>query len=505
MSNGWQNPGFIVAAHGGGISFHRAADFEDDGKLDNGGCPEADKNATSGVWMKRGDGYLHAEGAKPELPAGMYRVHCLDAGIFFQEIEDAGDDLLDWPGSVVSEVMADIQQFWTREPAFHEMGLTHKRGMLLYGPPGSGKTSVLRAVARAFVAGGGIVIFDQDPGDVANGLQLLRKKEPNRPILVLFEDFEELLGRAHHLLLSMLDGELQIGRVVYLATTNYPDKLPPRIVNRPSRFDVLKHVGMPDADGRKAFLLNRCPQLFEAPDGWDVDGWVADTDEFSMAHLKEMIISVRALGIEYGEVLKRLKDMVANKSITPDPERPGHFMQESDNADRNQGRTDRGRHRAPRRRGRLEHRRGGRAVELQPAHDGRASEVDAHPDRGERGGVAGRQDRALARLRPGNPGLGRRARRHGRARSHAADLPTRLRTGWPARPRDQGEDMGDLVRQALYAAEAIFPDRFKMSKNHKEALEIKSPDGEIIRVEVTVVTPPESVQSRSRNTVDARA
>lgn len=65
--------------------------------------------------------------------------------------------------------------------------------------------------------------------------------------------------------------------------------------------------------------------------------------------------------------------------------------------------------------------------------------------------------------------------------------------------------MHDLVRQALYAAESIFPDRFAGTKNHKEALEIKGPDGQIVRVEVTAVTPPEPPRVTVRNTADAQA
>lgn len=276
-----------------------------------------------GVWVKRGNGYLAAEDARPDLPAGMYNVHPTETGMYFNPLADAGDDLLEWPGSVVSKVVADIRKFSERLPVFRKLGLTHKRGMLLFGPPGSGKTSVLRAVAREFIASGGIVLLDPDPNTVAAGLQVIRRTEAERPVLVLFEDFDTLIKRSTGTLLSLLDGEQQVDRVVFLATTNYPEKLEPRIVNRPSRFDVLIKVEMPDAEGRRTFLRLRAPELFEVE---DLEKWVSETEGFSMAHLKELIISVQALDVAFETALKRLRDMLANKSIVPDPERPGQFL-----------------------------------------------------------------------------------------------------------------------------------------------------------------------------------
>ena len=294
--------------------------FEASGPVNSG---KVDKEATpSGVWMKRGDAFIHAEGSHTTLPAGVYRVVSTESGLFFQIMEDAGDDLLDWEGSVVSKTMDDMQSFWSKGQQFKDMGVAHKRGMLLYGPPGSGKTSVLRAVSKEFVEAGGIVLFDQSVPEICAGLSLIRRKEPTRPILVLFEDFDKLVKNYEHTLLSLLDGELQIDRVVFLATTNYPEKLPPRIINRPSRFDVHIPVGMPDANGRRQFLLNRCPDKL----GDNIEKWVGDTEGFSMAHLKELLISVFALDVQYEDALRRLKDMLANKSIVPDPERPGHFL-----------------------------------------------------------------------------------------------------------------------------------------------------------------------------------
>ena len=55
--------------------------------------------------------------------------------------------------------------------------------------------------------------------------------------------------------LSLLDGENQIGNVVYVATTNYPEKLDKRFTDRPSRFDVVQKISMPNEDGKKILYI----------------------------------------------------------------------------------------------------------------------------------------------------------------------------------------------------------------------------------------------------------
>src|SRR5258705_13886621 len=69
--------------------------------------------------------------------------------------------------------------------------------------------------------------------------EIFRVIEKDRPLVIIFEDIENLCtgGSTETLLLNVLDGLDQLENVVYLATTNYIEKLKERIMNRPSRFD----------------------------------------------------------------------------------------------------------------------------------------------------------------------------------------------------------------------------------------------------------------------------
>ena len=149
-------------------------------------------------------------------------------------------------------------------------------------------------------------------GDVsmsAYGINLIRDVEPNREILVIIEDIEKYCGSRHEsALLALLDGETQVGNITYIATTNYLKRLPPRLVNRPSRFDDVVQVGMPSTQARKVYMehfLSKVPEV-ERP---DLDRWANDTKGMSVAHIKELMVASLCLGQDYKTVLEKLRKM----------------------------------------------------------------------------------------------------------------------------------------------------------------------------------------------------
>jgi SpoVK/Ycf46/Vps4 family AAA+-type ATPase len=102
--------------------------------------------------------------------------------------------------------------------------------------------------------------------------------------------------------LALLDGEAQVDNIVFLSSTNYPERLDRRFVDRPSRFDTIKYIGMPSAGARHLFLNAKEPSL--TPE--ELDLWVERTEGFSIAHLKELIIAVRCFRQPFAEALDGL-------------------------------------------------------------------------------------------------------------------------------------------------------------------------------------------------------
>jgi chaperone BCS1 len=219
-------------------------------------------------------------GAK--LPTGTYRcVARHGQGICLQKVDSKGDDVVLLPDPVAESLIKDAQRFWAAGSAFRKLGFLHKRGFLLMGPAGCGKTSIINQVADYVLRElDGLVLLVIEPTHAEVVLSNLRRVEPERPVLAVIEDIDSMLsdGREERLL-SLLDGKTQIGHVLFIATTNYPERLDQRLRARPSRFDRVELIAAPSAEVRRAYLKKRVPDLSAV----EIDNWIALSEGFSIA------------------------------------------------------------------------------------------------------------------------------------------------------------------------------------------------------------------------------
>jgi SpoVK/Ycf46/Vps4 family AAA+-type ATPase len=162
-------------------------------------------------------------------------------------------------------------------------------------------------ITKNLVQRGGVVLHSFcDPKTLLTLIERFRTIEPVRSLVVVLEDIDAIIAQyGEHTLLSVLDGESQVDHIVFVATTNYPERLDPRIINRPSRFDRIVKIDMPDAAARKLYLEKKVGTT-TSPDGIDL---VKSTSGFSIAHLRELIVGIHCLGNSTASVLERLKKM----------------------------------------------------------------------------------------------------------------------------------------------------------------------------------------------------
>lgn len=239
------------------------------------------------------------------LPSGCYKVgETMQGQIFLEKQQLRNDGLIKLPDTNSQTVLEEIQKFWELKDKFAEEKTPYKRGIMLYGPPGSGKTSTLREVMEDVTQRGGIILEFERSHSFLDGYKMVREIHADKPIVAVMEDLDAIIDmNSESALLNVLDGVHDLNNIVFLATTNYPERLGSRIFNRPSRFDKRFKIGMPKAESRKTYLAHK--GISEDV----IDKWVKDTAGLSIAHLSELCTAVKMFGEAYEVAVKVIKGM----------------------------------------------------------------------------------------------------------------------------------------------------------------------------------------------------
>lgn len=183
----------------------------------------------------------------------------------------------------------------------------------------SGKTCTVNLIMKDVVDRNGVVIKFTNPGLFIEGMRVLREIQSVTPIVVLMEDIDSIIEHYEESpVLNILDGVESVSKIVFLATTNYPETLGPRIINRPSRFDKRFKIPYPNVESRMMYFKHLCGTKKPEELKIDIKKWVKDTEDFSIAHLKELFVAVIILGDEYAEALENLSKMKEKISSSED-------------------------------------------------------------------------------------------------------------------------------------------------------------------------------------------
>jgi transitional endoplasmic reticulum ATPase len=231
-------------------------------------------------------------------------------------LDDVGD-MVETKQALTEAVLWPLQHPET----FERLGVDPPRGVLLYGPPGCGKTFVVRALASSgrlsVHAVKGAELMDKWVGASEKAVrELFRRARDSAPSLVFLDEIDALAPRRGQsfdsgvtdrvvaALLTELDGIDPLRDVVVLGATNRPDLIDPALL-RPGRLEKLVFVEPPDAEARREILRTAGKSIPLAEDV-DLDALAGELDGYSAADcvalLREAALTAMRRSIDAADV-----------------------------------------------------------------------------------------------------------------------------------------------------------------------------------------------------------
>ena len=163
------------------------------------------------------------------------------------------------PEGVLERIERHTLKFGEEADRLRQAGRHVKRGLLLHGAPGTGKTLTAMYLANRMPDRTVLILTGEGLGAIGPACEMARVLAPSMVVmedvdLVAHERDEYLSSGLLFELLNEMDGMQQDLDVVFLLTTNRPDRLEPALASRPGRVDMAVELPLPDADGRRQLI-----------------------------------------------------------------------------------------------------------------------------------------------------------------------------------------------------------------------------------------------------------
>jgi hypothetical protein len=246
---------------------------------------------------------VHAELAELRNRLNVYRGHVLDVAVSpmggvmltFGEVPGTTREDVILPEAVLARVERHALGVSAHRDALRAAGQHLKRGLLLFGPPGTGKTHTTRYLVAHMSGYTRLLLTGRALHAIGSAAELARDLQPAVLVLedvdLVAEDRSFGHGSSPVLfdLLDAMDGAAPDADLLFVLTTNRSDLLEPALAARPGRVDVAVEIDLPDADARRRLfrLYARAVPVDMSKD--QIDTVVQRTDGVTASFLKELL------------------------------------------------------------------------------------------------------------------------------------------------------------------------------------------------------------------------
>lgn len=198
----------------------------------------------------------------------------------------------------------EIEAFTKKEDVYKKLGIDYKRGIMLYGDCGNGKTTFLKHLLHDLDDAICVLMNIQDD-NLISFMEYFLELDDAKDFLkiVVIEDIDGMHSNNRSALLNFLDGLREIHKTIFIATTNFPDKVDIALMERPSRFDSVYKIGVPNSNSRKKLLRF----YFKDLNNSDLDKCVVASKGFSGAFFKEFYLMSKLSDLQPLEAINEVR------------------------------------------------------------------------------------------------------------------------------------------------------------------------------------------------------
>lgn len=224
---------------------------------------------------------------KPEtvgLPYGIFRCKSTYNSTGLCPMTFSSDDYLE-----IGQDFDICKDFMNFKNKIKLSGIRNKRAILLYGPPGNGKTASICKLAK-IAETEKFRVFFLDSNFPINELKEYKQILNDETTVFVIEELTERLNNKVEEVLSFLDGQTSWDNSYIVATTNHPEELPLNIIDRPGRFKVIQEIKNPNAIQRANYFKAMNMPLEE------IDAAVVVTEGLSFDYVKSALLDSQADG-----------------------------------------------------------------------------------------------------------------------------------------------------------------------------------------------------------------
>lgn len=224
------------------------------------------------------------------------------------------------PKNIKDELQLLVEGFLASKDFYQKNHIPWKRGVLLYGKPGNGKTSIIRTIMSLYNFKPITIVPEANNDAVREAFSYAEEQSPS---LLYFEDLDSLLEKSVDIssFLNLMDGISAKNGLLVVATANDVKKLKSNITDRPSRFDRKFEIPLPNQEMAYIYLKRWFGNLITAKKCKELSKY-AEKYEFSYAYLKELYISAMFEALAHNrnaptekDVQNALNRLVKDKNI----------------------------------------------------------------------------------------------------------------------------------------------------------------------------------------------